>query len=227
MPTRNYKYSDDELIQYANNLLGYLEDDLPDFEAFDADLGTPKKEALSTLVIWGLEEGGDELNVAKLGDFTQRLLEEMATARKLYNQLRYWVVKTFPNRKAVQRQFGIGRFRKVAASQAGLISFFSSLKDSIADYRVQLEAAKTPPDLLDQIALQGQALSRAQQDQEKKKGSRTVDTEERVKKLNELFDLTRAYNAAAEFVYFDLPAKRDLYRPPASPDPTDEDDAED
>lgn len=54
------------------------------------------------------------------------------------------------------------------------------------------------------------------------KGTRTVDTAERVGQLNELFQHSRDFNAAAEFVYFDDPAKRDLYRPPSNADTADD-----
>jgi len=130
--------------------------------------------------------------------------------------LGYWVIKAFPERVVVKRQFGIGRYRKVAGSQEAMISFFNSLKQSVEDYRTALEAVNTPPSLLDGVATQAEALSTAQQAQEKKKGNRTVDTEERIKSLNQLHAFTQAFNAAAEFVYYDSAAKRDLYRPPTS-----------
>ena len=214
MPLRTFNYSDDVLAQHASNVLSFLQEDLPDFTTFDPDLDETKRDELSQLVTWALTEGGDDLNVAKLGDLTEALLTEMQNARRLYNQLRYWVIKAFPNRKAVQRQFGIGRFGKVSGSQEAMISFFTSLKESVEEYRAQLEAVNTPPALLDSMEAQAQALADAQQAQEKKKGNRTVDTEERINKLNELYAITQAYNTAAEFVFFDSPAMRDRYRPP-------------
>ncbi|WP_420578648.1 hypothetical protein [Ekhidna sp.] len=215
MVIRNYKYSDDLLIQYASDQLSFLAEDLDDFTAFDPDLGATKRDQMQTLVEWALMEGGDEINVSKLGDLTDALHQEMDNARKLYNQLRYWVIKAFPTRKAVQRQFGIGRFSKVADSQETMVTFFSGLVQSVADYRAQLEAANAPAALLDSVATQATALADANNAQEKKKGNRGVDTEERVTKLNELYELTKAYNTAAEYVFFDSPAKRDRYRPPS------------
>ncbi len=66
MPNRNFRFSDDVLIQYSNNVLSYLEDDLADFAGFDPDLGEARRAAFATLVNWGPSEGGDVLNVAKL-----------------------------------------------------------------------------------------------------------------------------------------------------------------
>jgi hypothetical protein len=219
MLLRKLNYSDDVLVQYANKVLSEWQEDLPAFTAFDPELGEAKRDEMSQLVTWALNEDGDDLNVSKLGDLTDALLQELENARRLYQQLRYWVIKAFPERVAVKRQFGIGRYRKVAGSQEAMISFFNSLKQSVEDYRTALEAVNTPPSLLDGVDTQAEALSTAQQAQEKKKGDRTIDTEERIKSLNQLYAYTQAFNAAAEFVYYDSAAKRDLYRPPNSYEP--------
>lgn len=216
MISRNYNYSDETLIQYASDQLSYLQEDLSAFEAFDEDLGAAKRDAMQVLTDWALSEGGDEVNVSRLGGYTEKVQEEMENARKLYGQLRYWVAKAFPGRKAVQRQFGIGRFSKIADSQEALIRFMSGLAESVNDYRTQLEAAKAPVTLLDSVAGQASALRAANDAQEKKKGNRTVDTEDRIRKLNELHRHTRDYNAAAEHVFYDSAAKRDRYRTPAN-----------
>jgi len=222
MATRNFNFSDDLLIQYGSDQLSFLEVDLSDFTGFDPSLDENKHDELKALVEWALSEGGDEINVAKLGDLTDKLHSEMANARKMYAQLRYWVIKSFPKRKSVQRQFGIGRFSKVADSQERMVTFFSGLVQSVADYRQQLEGVGTPASLLDGVAVQAESLSKAHNAQEKKKANRGVDTEERINKLNELFEITKEFNAAAEFVYFDSAAKRDRYRPPSNSNSADE-----
>lgn len=218
MAKRTYYYSNDVLLQYASNQISYLQTDLPAFEAFDPDLGSAKLDAMADLVQWALDEGGDELNVSKLGSTTQVMLEALANSRKVYHQLRYWVLKTFPAHKAVQRQFGIGRFTKVADSQEAMITFMATLTQSVAEYNAQLQAAGAPLPLLDSIGTLAAALKEANDAQEAKKGNRQVDTEERTNKLNELHQHTKDYNTAAEFVFMDEPAKRDLYRPPSNSD---------
>lgn len=214
MATRNFSYSDEALTQHASDQLSFLEEDVVDFAAFDPDLGEPKRINMADLVTWAISEGGDDLNVSKLGDFTEQLLAEMESAKRLYNQLRYWVMKTFPDRKAIQRQFGIGRFRKIVTSQESMIVFLNSVNTAIEEYRTELEAANTPVALLDSVAPQADALQLANNAQEKKKGNRTVDTEDRIAQLNQLHQHVKDYNAAAEYVFYDFPAKRDRYRPP-------------
>lgn len=214
--TRNFSYSDEVLMEYGSTILGHLEDDLDAFTTFDPDLNQAKYDELDSLLETSLKEGGDELNVATLGDLTEKVLEEVKKSKLLFNQLRYWVIKAFSNRKAIQRQFGIGRFRKVSASQPRLVEFMFDLAESVEQHREALKAVGTSDELLDQVAVQAKALMVANRNQEKLKGSRTVDTEDRVKQLNELFDILRAFNNAAELVFHDQPARRELYRSPSS-----------
>ncbi len=216
MAKKSFNYSQETLLQYANDQLSFLEDDLDDFTAFDPDLGTTKRDAMAELIQWVLNEGGDNMNVSQLSDTTETVMNEMKNARVMYNQLRYWVVKAFPNRKAIQRQFGVGRFGKLADSQEAMVTFLSALAQTIQEFRADLEAAGAPAALLDSVAPQAQTLLQANNAQEKKKGSRTVDTEERVRRLNELHQHTKDYNNAAEFVFYDSPAMRDRYRPPSN-----------
>ena len=211
---RNYKLSDDELIQHSYTVLEHLKEDLPDFTLLDPDLDETKRDELATLVEEALREGGDEANKSGLGQRTEKLLSEIATARWMFNQLRYWVVKTFPNSKAIQRQFGIGRYTRVAKSQARLIGFFFELGETIKQYQEQLKAAGTPGDLLEQVVSQADVLKTAEAEQESYKGARMVDTVERVERLNAIYEILRAFNAAAEFVYYEQPVKRDQYRTP-------------
>lgn len=214
--TKTFNYSKETLIRYATDLANFLVEDLPDFESFDPDLNEGKRQEMIALKDWALSEGGDEINASLLADTTEQVNEELENSRKLYSQGRYWVMKAFPGRKAVQRQFGIGRFSKITDSQGAMVAFMKSLAESVADYRTQLEEAGTPVALLDSFATQAKDLEDANNAQEKKKGSRTIDTEERIRKLNALHQHTKDFNAAAEFVYYDSPAKRELYRPPSN-----------
>ena len=212
---RNFGISIDELLQFGSMVQEYLKTDLSDFTAMDPDLNADKVAELGTLLSEALKEGGDGSKRAELGQKTETLLAEMAQSRKLFNQLRYWILKTYPDSVATQRQFGVGRFSKVTRSQMGLISFFFELAEVIAENRAALEAKRTPSALLDEVSTQADRLKTAQMEQETQKGNRIVNTEARIKRLNTIYDILRSVNAAAEFVYFDEAAKRDRYRTPS------------
>lgn len=212
---RNFGISIDELLQYGSMVQEYLKTDLTDFTAMDSDLNTDKVAELANLLEEALKEGGDGSNRAELGQKTETLLAEMAAARKLFNQLRYWILKTYPDSTATQRKFGIGRFSKITRSQMGMVSFFFELAEVVTEHRTLLEGAGTPASLLDEVAAQANRLKIAQMEQEVQKGARVINTEARLKRLNRIFEILRSFNAAAEFVYFDEVAKRDRYRTPS------------
>ena len=212
---RRFNYSDEILLQYASTVAGHLNNDLPSFTSFDPDLNEAKRDELNTLLNTALKEGGDELQVASLGDRTEKMLEEIQNSRLLFNQIRYWVIKAFPNRRAIHLQFGIGRFSSVISSQPRMVEFMHELAETVNQYQTELTTAGAAQSLLDQTGLQAQALMAANQAQEQHKGTRTVDTEERVERLNQVFDVLRVFNNAAEFVFFSELAKRELYRPPS------------
>ncbi|WP_109830903.1 hypothetical protein [Reichenbachiella versicolor] len=212
---RNYNLSDDELVQYGYTVLEHLNSDLPDFTSMDADLNEDKRSDLAAKIEVALRDGGDEANKSEIGQKTETLLSEMSNARKLYNQLRYWVLKTYPRSKAIQRQFGIGRFTKVSRNQTSLIGFFYELSETVKQYMTELTAAGATEAFLNEVIAQADKMKNAEVQQEVVKGNRTVSTAERIGRLNEIYDILREFNAAAEFTYFAQPEKREFYRTPA------------
>lgn len=211
-----FNFSQDVLIEYTGTMVGHLETDLSTFTAFDPDLNQAKKDRMESIISWFLKEGGDEDKVTTLLVLTSKVMDELASCRKLYHQMRYWVMKAFPNEKAMQRKFGIGRFAKIADNQTSMVLFISSMSQHVIDHRTELEAAGAPTALLDEVAVRAEALRLANEAQEVMKGNRTVDTSERITQLNELFQHTRDFNTAAEFVFYADTTKRDLYRPPSN-----------
>lgn len=108
---RKFNFSDELLLQYGSTMMAYLDIDLPLFTAFDKDLHEAKAKELTELMDAALREGGDDHKRAELGEKTENVLAQFHNSRILFSQLRYWAVKAFPTQKAVQRQFGIGRFK--------------------------------------------------------------------------------------------------------------------
>lgn len=218
----NFNFSQDVLVEYAGTMVSQLNTSLPDFTAFDPDLNTAKKDQMEAIIQWFLSEGGDESVVASLADLTAQVIAELKNCQRLYHQMRYWVMKVFPSNKAIQRKFGIGRFGKLVDNQSQMVLFMSAMVKHVAEHRATLEASGAPLAMLDEVAARAEALREANEAQEVKKGARTVVTSQRVSQLNELFLHTRHFNTAAEFVFFDDPAKRDLYRPPSNADTADD-----
>lgn len=97
-----------------------------------------------------------------------------------------------------------------------MIEFMYELGETTAQYAEELTAVGIDDDLLQRVAAQAKLMQDANQAQEHNKGNRMVDTEERIIRLNRIFDHLRDYNNAAEYVFMGQPAKRDNYRPPSA-----------
>ena len=214
----DFNFSQDILVEYTGTVVGHLANDLPDFTAFDPDLNQAKVDEMDAHIDWFLTEGGDEASRGTLAERTAAVIAELNSSRRIYNQVRYWVMKAFRMHKPIQRQFGIGRISKIADNQSEMVVFMGSLSQQVEAHRIELEAAGAPGAVLDEVAVRAEALRIANEAQEMMKGHRTVDTSVRIAKLNVLFEHTRDFNTAAEFVYYDDSAKRDLYRPPSNTD---------
>lgn len=213
---RKFNFSDELLLQYGSTMVAYLDTDLPLFTAFDKDLNEVKAKELTELMDEALREGGDDHKRAQLSEKTERVLAQFHNSRILFNQLRYWVIKAYPAQKAVQGQFGIGRFKNATNSQTSMIEFIHELAETTAQYTQELKAVGIDDDLLKRVAAQPKLMQDANQAQERNKGSRMVDTEERINRLNRIFNHLRDYNNAAEYVFMGQSAKRDNYRPPSA-----------
>lgn len=224
---RTFNIADARLLEHAGVILEALGIDLPVFSTFDPDLNEERVAQLRALWVTSLEEGGDDVARGKLGVKTQNLLDEMKRCNKMIASLRYWVKKAFENDPAKQRRFQLTRYWKVQAQQPQLITYMASLATVVAELRPELEAANAPAGLLDSVKQIADALSAANVVQENSKGGRGSSTQERIIRLNTIYKECRILSDAAEFVFGDDPARRELYRIPGNSQPSTADEEDD
>ncbi|WP_271783185.1 hypothetical protein [Aquimarina algiphila] len=214
MAERNYGIKDTVLLEWGDIIVEHLKTDIEEFITFDAKLNRDFITDLEQKVAQGYKDGGDVVNIAQLQEKTEVVEKAMQDCRTYFKRLKYWVLDAFPNQKAIQRQFGIGRFREVSRNQVKMIQFIEGLEETISQHSIALETAGASVDLLTQPSTLSQALRIANKEQEQKKGTRTVDTAARVEQLNELYAILQKVNAAADNVFEEQPTKRELYRSP-------------
>ncbi|MEQ8365051.1 MAG: hypothetical protein RH948_19410 [Cyclobacteriaceae bacterium] len=213
---RKYNISDARLLQHTGVVLEALATDLPDFTAFDEDLNAALVAALNDDYQAALIEGGDDVARGKVGEKTQKLLDETKRADDMMKAMRYWLRKTFAQDPAALRRFGLAKYWKVRNRQAELVTYLNMLVSTVAEFRTELEEAKVPVALLDSVKTISDALTKADVVQENSKGGRQSATQARVLRLNALYTTDQSLNNAAEIIYSDNPAKRDIYRLPAN-----------
>ncbi len=142
---------------------------------------------------------------------------------KTVKSLRYWVKKAFEGDPAGSKRFQLTRYWKVRYNQPVLISYMSGLATVLNELRSKLEEVNTPAELLDSVQPLAKELEEANNIQENSKGSRGSATQERVLRLNEIHSIARQFSDAAEFIYDENPARRELYRLPGNSQPSTDD----
>lgn len=214
MSKRDYPFSDTLLLEWGDTVSEHLKEDIVAFSSFDKKLNQDFLENVQKKVDEAFLEGGDTLNRAQLRKKTEAVEKAMQACYGYHRRLKYWVLDAFPDKIAIQKQFGIGRFSKMRDNQVKMIQYMEGLKDTISQYQTELETAGASKDLLTQVEVLSELLRTANKEQEQKKGTRTVDTAGRVERLNGLYTLLRKISAAADIVFEDQPTRRDLYRVP-------------
>ncbi|GGX12418.1 hypothetical protein [Aquimarina muelleri] len=213
MMQRKYGISDAILLETADTIIGYLENDINQFTTFDpAEFPTTFINTVKQKVTDAFIEGGDTFSKTQLKVQTGMVNKEMDNCKTYMEDLKYWVKKSFIDHPAIQQQFGVNRFGEIFGSQPRLIQFMESLSHTIHTHRAELVATGTPVTLLDQAEPLSTALRDANTTQENLKGNRTITTESRIIHLNSLYDLLRKIEDAAGLIYRNEEAKKNLYR---------------
>lgn len=221
--SRKYNIADARLLEHTGVILDALKKDLQDFTDMDPDFNATLVATLRESYDTTLDEGGDDTAQGKVGVKTQILLNEMKKAGKMMKSLRYWVKKVYEEDKAGEKLFQLSNYWKVRNRQSELVAYLKALTNTVNEQRARLEAGNAPSALLDSVGSIADALESANTTQENSKAGRQFDTQERIARLNAIYRIDRRFSDAAEFVYEDNPAKRELYRIPGNSQPSTED----
>ena len=213
---RNFKVKDSVLLELSDTIRARFTEDLALFTAFDAELNQAFAAQLQTNTNLALAEGGDFTNRAKLTGKTVTVNEAMTACNQYHKQLTYWINKAFDNNIAVQKQFGIGTMTAVAKNQPKMIVFMENLVMTIAEYRTALEGVGAPAALLNEATGLAENLRTSNTAQEQLKGSRIVDTAERISLLNSIYSQLQQISKVAAYIFVDTPEKQKLYQLPRS-----------
>ena len=224
---KSFNISIARLLEHASIILKALKIDLPSFTAFDADLDQALVTDIQNQYDESLAEGGDDVVRGVLGQKTQTLLQVIKECDETVKSLRYWVKKAFAKNPASLKRFQLTKYWQVRNRQAEFITYMNSLATVVETLRPGLEAVGTPAELMDSIKPLAVALKDANSDQENQKGSRTSATQDRTERLNTLHANCTRFSDAAEFIFSDSPAKRELYRIPGNSKPSTDDEETD
>jgi len=134
-----------------------------------------------------------------------------------YKTLAFFVRKALKGNPAVQNQFGKNDVQKARKSQPRMVVFTESLAKMAAKYRADLVQAECSQALIDRLEGRAAALHDANIAQENYKKERGLSTQNRVQRLNKVYDLLKPLHEIAVNIYTENPPRLKVYTMPQPP----------
>lgn len=212
--SRNYHLSDARFLEYSDVIAATLPDDLADFTAFDATVTTDYVTRLQQAIADAKSISPDGLVMDEVAEETQKVETAMNDCYDDYKTVAFFVRKAFPDNPALQNQFGKNDVQRARKSQPTMVAFMESLAKTAEKYSTDLVQAGCPQALIDGLAGKAAALHDANIVQETSKKDRGLTTQDRVEKLNKVYDLLKPLHEMARIIYRDNPPKLKIYTMP-------------
>jgi hypothetical protein len=103
---RNYTGSDAFMVQEARLIHGLVNSDLARFTAFDSTVTAATQTSYLAAITAAETVVDDTAVVGQLKQSTEIMSAAMEAAKAKYNEVKYYVMKAFPNSPGTQYEFG-------------------------------------------------------------------------------------------------------------------------
>ncbi|WP_075591556.1 hypothetical protein [Labilibacter marinus] len=218
---RNFNVADSKLISHGGVVASALPADIEDFKAFDNKFSETYPETIQAVVDEVLGLRSDNVVIDEMTELTQVVNDSLAACNTTFKTVRFFVKKAFPTNKAIQNQFGLNDITKIRANVPKMIVFMQDLDGVVQKYKTQLEASGCNGSELDKVSALAEKLRQDNINQEQFKKERGVITQERVDKMNSLYDVLKPVSEIAHIIYSDNSAKLSIYAMPKPKSSTD------
>jgi hypothetical protein len=215
---RIYTTSDAFMLSNARSIHTLFGIDQAQFEAFDKNLDPAFGTAFGDAINDAEAAVSDDLIIDIVAAKTEAVEQKMNDARNKYGEVRYFVLKAFPDSKATQGQFGLNDYEDARKSAPKMLQLLNDMKTAAASHSAALISAGYTAAQITSITTVRTALEAAESAQKSAMKSRVLTTEERVKVMNTVYDMMTQVNAAAQIVFMNDYAKRSVYVFDASAD---------
>jgi len=210
---RIYHLSDPDMIEFIKKLIGFLENDLADFTAFDSTIDINFLNALKALAAEAAAIVSDNVVIDEMADYTLVLNHKMEECIELYQTLKYFIKKAFAN-VTIQNKLGMNDFAEDSKVHGKMVFFMRDLSENIGNYKTELMAVGCNEPNIDKVSVIYAELDAAHQKQESFKNDRIVITHDRIVKYNELWTETMKVVTPAKIIYKNDLARLKRYLPP-------------
>lgn len=211
MAKRKYNVSNSELFEFAGTALHHLDEDIHQFKQFDPDLNEAKVEWIASLYQQSINRSTDQEEKARITKKTVEFQRLKDRGRELISHVRYFVEKKFSDRKGIQDEFGLKKYKTITGSQAKFIKYMLLLSRLVDKYREPLLQSGLAEDVLNEIKQIAQELARVNTEQEVYKNTRKLSTIDRNELNNRIYDALGDFSDAAAIVFSGDPVRRQRY----------------
>jgi hypothetical protein len=224
MEVRDYGLSDPKMLEHSGTMRLVFIDDQADFVALDPDLDTPFEDDWRDSINDSFNVDTDELRDDIQGEKTERVKEKMKQSSLAYRDLKYFVLKAFPNNKKTQERFGLDNYGDVNQSQARMAMLLKDMHKEATDPVLgpALLAAGYTPAKVAMLDTLFNELNNENWDQNKFITNSPEATEARIKQYNSTWAFMAKVNAASKVVYAEDVVKRNKYTLPVTNNTTDQ-----
>jgi len=220
---RLYKVADAYMIQFAKALRLFFIDDQAQFVAEDSNFNSPYETNWNDAIVDAENEPTDEQRKDQLKQLTNNVEAEMELSRDVFQAAKRYIIKAFPDRPNVRKEFGFDDYEESSRSQAKFIPFMTRFHATAVKYTSELTAPAVnySQTRIDAIATRRDALNTANNTQEKFKGSMLAFTEQRIIKLNNVWKINTEVAGVGKMIFKKVSyAKYQNYLLPPSEEPS-------
>ena len=218
---RKFIISDSSMLIDSSACLKAFKNDKAAFVKFDADFDDSFADNWAAAIDIANDLSTDDDTVDVQSGYTETVYDTMAACREIFQDIKYYIQKAFPTRKAVWKEFGFANYNNARNVVPKMNAFMSVLNKKANKYKNQLMAANCPAAMIDQIGILSQTLVDAKITQSEVKNSRYSITDDRVVKLNAVWTFRQAVAKAAKIIYRKNYGKYKQYLLPASEETND------
>jgi hypothetical protein len=208
---RIYNLNDAALIQWLRKMHALLLLYLPDFTAYDLMFDALYATALNTEINDAEALPDDPIVLGQQKALTEQVIANMVLARDIFQHIKRFVKKAFPDSPAVWDEFGFSRYDEARNLQSKMILFLRDLHVTADKYKAELIAVNYTQLMIDEILTIHGQLSSSDSSQEVKKETRSVDTQARVEAYNVLYVKGADLCESGQYIYRSDPAKYNMF----------------
>ncbi|MCD4819453.1 MAG: hypothetical protein K8S23_12245 [Candidatus Cloacimonetes bacterium] len=208
---RTFHFADPVALQKARVFLSCLTRDISDFGAFDSDFNADYLTKFGNLIEAAAAIPDHEYMQDQLAIKTTELKDIMEAARKAFRFMKPFIEKAFPNRKDIWNLFGYDNFSGIRNNQERLTAFIARLHETAVKYSAELIAAGYPQEKIDLIKFYQNNIVKANVDQDDFKIVIKNQTNERIKKMNDMWEVVLHINRIGKLIYEDDYSKYQQY----------------